>query len=130
MEGHRISVISVPVSNPDKAKRFYMEQLGFAEVMDNQFGHGLRWVTLRPPGAETAISLVTWFDSMPPGSMRGGVLSVPDIEAAVADLRASGAITDDQDIESAPWGRWVTVDDPDGNSWVVQEDAEGPIDFA
>jgi catechol 2,3-dioxygenase-like lactoylglutathione lyase family enzyme len=130
MEGHRISVISVPVSNPDKAKRFYMEQLGFAEVMDHHLGHGLRWVTLRPPGAETAISLVTWFDSMPPGSMRGGVLSVPDIEAAVADLRATGAITDDQDIESAPWGRWVTVDDPDGNSWVVQEDAEGPIDFA
>jgi len=130
VEGHRISVVSVPVSNPDVAKRFYTEQMGFHVVMDNEFGHGLRWVMLRPPGAETAVTLVTWFDTMPPGSMRGTVLSVPDIEAAVAELRANGAITDEQEIESAPWGRWVTVEDPDGNGWVVQQDAEGPIDFA
>lgn len=130
MEGHHISVISVPVSNPDVSKRFYTEQMGFETVMDNELGHGLRWVMLRPPGAETAVTLVTWFDSMPPGSMRGTVLSVPDIEVTFAELRSNGAITDDQEIESAPWGRWVTVDDPDGNGWVVQQDAEGPIDFA
>jgi hypothetical protein len=38
-------------------------------------------------------------------------------------------IDEDTEIESAPWGRWVTIEDPDGNGWVVQQDAEGPIDL-
>jgi uncharacterized glyoxalase superfamily protein PhnB len=56
-------------------------------------------------------------------------MSVPDVEAAAADLRAKGAIDDDAEIESAPWGRWVTVEDPDGNGWIVQQDAEGPVEL-
>jgi catechol 2,3-dioxygenase-like lactoylglutathione lyase family enzyme len=130
MEATHISVVSVPVSNPDVAKAFYVEMLGFEEVMDNKFGAGMRWVMLRLPGAETAITLVTWFETMPPGSLRGTVLSVPDIDAATADLRAKMVLDDDDEIQSAPWGRWVSVEDPDGNSWVIQEDAEGPIDFS
>ncbi|MDA8039514.1 MAG: VOC family protein [Actinomycetota bacterium] len=130
MDRHHISVISVPVSNPDVAKQFYTGKLGFEVVMDDELGHGLRWVMLRPPGAETAITLVTWFDTMPPGSLKGGVISVPDIERAAAELRANGELTDDQEIESAPWGRWVTVEDPDGNGWVVQQDTEGPFELA
>jgi catechol 2,3-dioxygenase-like lactoylglutathione lyase family enzyme len=130
MEGTHISVVSVPVSNPDVAKAFYLDMLGFELVMDNQFGAGMRWVMLRPPGADTAITLVTWFDTMPPGSLRGTVLSVPDIDAIAADLRAKAVLDDDDEINSAPWGRWVAVEDPDGNSWVVQQDAAGPIDFS
>ncbi|MGH9294184.1 MAG: VOC family protein [Acidimicrobiales bacterium] len=129
MQHHHISVISVPVSNPDASMIFYVDVLGFEVLMDNHFGHGLRWVMLRPPGAKTAITLVTWFDTMPPGSLKGSVLSVPDIEAAADELRAKGAIGADQEIESAPWGRFVSLDDPDGNGWVVQQDNEGPIDF-
>lgn len=130
MEQHRISVMSVPVSNPDASKAFYTEKLGFQVVMDEEFGPGLRWCMLRPPGEGTAITLVTWFDSMPPGSLRGSVMTVPDIEAAAEELRAKGVLTEDDDIESAPWGRWVAVDDPDGNGWIVQQDADGPIDFS
>jgi len=118
-----ISVMSVPVSDPDRAKDFYTRVLGFQVEMDGPFGNGMRWLMLRPPGAGTAITLVTWFASMPAGSLRGAVLSVPDIEAAVASMRAAGAQFDDEAIQSAPWGRWVTVRDPDGNRWVVQEDA-------
>lgn len=129
MQGHHISVIAVPVSNPDASMTFYREVLGFELVMDNQFGHGLRWVMLRPPGAKTAITLVTWFDTMPPGSLKGSVISVPDIEETAEELRGTGALTEDQEIESAPWGRWVTLNDPDGNSWTIQQDTEGPIDF-
>ncbi len=130
MKGHRIGVISVPVSNPDRALEFYVDKLGFELTMDNRFGHGLRWVMLKPPGGETAITLVTWFDTMPPGSLKGTVLEVPDVEAAAAELRASGAIEADDEIESAPWGRWVSVDDPDGNGWVIQQSSELPPDFA
>lgn len=129
MQPSRISTISVPVTNPDASKRFYVDVLGFEVVMDNPFGHGLRWVALRPPDGGTAITLVTWFDTMPAGSLKGSVLSVDDIEAAVADLKRAGALDDDVDIESAPWGRFVTLDDPDGNGWVIQQDADGPIDF-
>lgn len=130
MDGHHIEVISVPVSDPDRAKQFYVDALGFDLVMDNAFGSGLRWVMLRPPTGETAITLTTWFDTMPPGSMRGAVLGVPDIEAAVAELRSAGVLDDDEEIEEAPWGRFVTVEDPDGNSWVVQQSSLGPVDFS
>jgi predicted enzyme related to lactoylglutathione lyase len=89
----------------------------------------MRWVMLRLPGTETAITLTTWFESMPAGTLRGTVLSVPDIEAAAAGFRSKGLIDEDTEIESAPWGRWVTIEDPDGNGWVVQQDADGPIDL-
>jgi catechol 2,3-dioxygenase-like lactoylglutathione lyase family enzyme len=130
MHGHRIEVISVPVSNPDVAKAFYVDKLGMEVVMDNEFGAGMRWVMLRPPGAETAVTLVTWFDSMVPGSLKGTVLAVPDIEEAAAELRANGLLEPDEAIESAPWGRWVTIEDPDGNSWVVQQNSAGLPDFS
>jgi catechol 2,3-dioxygenase-like lactoylglutathione lyase family enzyme len=123
-----ISVISIPVSNPDKSKEFYVDLLGFEVEMD-QSSPGMRWVMLRLPGAETAITLTTWFETMPAGSLRGTVLSVPDIEAATARFRSTGLIDDDTNIDSAPWGRWVTIEDPDGNGWVVQQDAEGPVEL-
>jgi len=126
MEGAHISVISVPVTNPDVAKEFYVGVLGFAVEMD-QTSPAMRWVMLRLPGTETAITLTTWFESMLPGSLRGTVISVADIEAAVAELQAKGAIDDDVEVESAPWGRWVAIEDPDGNGLILQQDAEGPV---
>jgi catechol 2,3-dioxygenase-like lactoylglutathione lyase family enzyme len=123
-----ISVISVPVVNPDKSKDFYVGMLGFEVEMD-QSSPAMHWVMLRLPGSETAITLTTWFETMGPGSLRGTVLSVPDIETTAAELRSKGLIDEDTEIESAPWGRWVTIEDPDGNGWVVQQDAEGPVDL-
>jgi len=128
MNDAHISVMSIPVSNPDKSKDFYVQVLGF-EVERDQSGPGMRWVMLRLPGTETAITLTTWFETMPPGSLRGTVLSVPDIEAAAARFRSKGLIDQDAEIEFAPWGQWVTIEDPDGNGWVVQQDAEGPVDL-
>lgn len=128
MQGAHISVISLPVSNPDVAKDFYVGVLGFEVEMD-QASPAMRWVMLRIPGTQTAVTLTTWFETMPPGSLRGTVLSVADIEGALAELRSKGAVDDDAEIESAPWGRWVTVEDPDGNGWIIQQDAEGPIEL-
>ncbi len=128
MEGSYISMISVPVSNPDVAKAFYTDVLGF-EVETDLRDARMRWVMLRPGGSATSITLVTWFESMLPGSLRGTVLAVPDIEVAVEDLRAKGAIDADTEIESAPWGRWVSIEDPDGNGWIVQQNADGPLDL-
>ena len=84
---NNLEVVSVPVSDQDRAKRFYAGQLGFTVVMDSAFGEGMRWVMLQPPGSRTRITLVTWFDTMPAGSLRGAVLGCDDLEA---DARRAG----------------------------------------
>ena len=65
-----LQVVSVPVSDQDRARQFYADVLGFSTEIDSQFGEGMRWVMLRPPGGGTAITLVTWFDAMPAGSLK------------------------------------------------------------
>lgn len=126
LDGAHVSVVSIPVSDQERAKRFYQDKLGFEVVLDNPFGEGRRWVMLRPAGGGAAITLVTWFTEMAPGMVQGTVLAVPDLEAAVADMARRGVAIDPAAIEEAPWGRWVTIEDPDGNSWVVQEDRPFP----
>jgi catechol 2,3-dioxygenase-like lactoylglutathione lyase family enzyme len=122
MPATSIEVMSVPVSDQDRAKRFYAEVLGFTVEMDSGFADGtMRWVMLRPPGGGTAITLVTWFDEMTPGWLRGTVLGCADLEATAAELRERGLTFHDDKIAEAPWGRWLTFADPDGNSWVLQQ---------
>ena len=122
MQGAAIHIVSVPVSDQDAAMRWYTEVLGFTVTQDAEIGPGMRWVLLAAPGGGAAITLTTWFESMAPGSRKGTVLSVPDVDAAAAHLRGVGALAPDAAIEDAPWGRFVQVDDPDGNGWVVQQD--------
>ncbi len=117
-----LEVISVPVSDQDLAKSFYTGKLGFSVEMDSSFAGGsMRWVMLRPPGSGTAITLVTWFETMPAGSLKGSVLGCDDLEKTLADLAARGVTFAEEEIQEAPWGRWKTFDDPDGNSWVLQQ---------
>ena len=86
-----LEVVSVPVTDQDAAKSFYTEKLGFSVEMDNSFADGsMRWVMLRPPGGGTAITLVTWFETMPAGSLRGAVLGCDDLEKTLADLAGRG----------------------------------------
>ena len=118
----RLEVISVPVSDQDTAKSFYTEKLGFSVEMDSSFaGDSMRWVMLRPPGSGTAITLVTWFDTMPAGSLKGSVLGCDDLEKTLAELTGRGVTFAEDEIQEAPWGRWKTFDDPDGNGWVLQQ---------
>jgi catechol 2,3-dioxygenase-like lactoylglutathione lyase family enzyme len=121
MEGAFIGIVSIPVSDTQRARDWYGEVLGFRVEHDEVMDGDMRWIMLRPAGGGAAITLVTWFPTMVPGSMKGTVLSVPDIEAMAAHLRAEGALDDGAEINDAPWGRWVAVDDPDGNGWVVQQ---------
>jgi catechol 2,3-dioxygenase-like lactoylglutathione lyase family enzyme len=118
---NNLEVVSVPVSDQDRAKRFYADQLGFTVVMDGTFGEDMRWVMLQPPGSRTRITLVNWFDTLPAGSLRGTVLGRDDLEETLAELDARGVTFHEEKIEEAPWGRWKTFDDPDGNGWIVQQ---------
>jgi catechol 2,3-dioxygenase-like lactoylglutathione lyase family enzyme len=117
-----LQVVSIPVSDQDRARDFYADVLGFAVEVDSDFGNGsMRWVMLRPPGSATAITLVTWFDTMPAGSLRGSVLGCDDLEQTLAELSGRGLVFAEDAIQEAPWGRWKTFADPDGNSWVLQQ---------
>jgi catechol 2,3-dioxygenase-like lactoylglutathione lyase family enzyme len=116
-----ISLLSLPVSDQDRAVAFYVGTLGLELVADNHMGPAQRWVQVAPKGATTSITLVTWFDTMPAGSLKGLVLETDDLDAEVASLRAKGV--EPTEPEDAPWGRFVTVADPDGNGIVVQQTA-------
>jgi catechol 2,3-dioxygenase-like lactoylglutathione lyase family enzyme len=116
-------VVSVPVSDQDRAKQFYADVLGFSVAMDATFAGGsMRWVMLRPPGGGTAITLVTWFETMPAGALTGSVLGCDDLEQTLAQLSDRGVSFAEDEIQEAPWGRWKTFADPDGNGWVLQQD--------
>ncbi len=117
-----LQVVSVPVSDQERAKQFYVGMLGFAEEIDASFGESMRWIMLRPPGSGTAVTLVTWFETMPAGSMKGAVLGCDDLEKTLAELSALGVAFNEDEVQQAPWGRWKTFDDPDGNGWVLQQD--------
>jgi catechol 2,3-dioxygenase-like lactoylglutathione lyase family enzyme len=116
---HGLALVSIPVQDQDKAKQFYAEVLGFPVVREASYRPDARWIELEIPGTNTNITLVTWFPSMPAGSLRGLVLIAEDVAAAFETLQSRGLET--SPVESAPWGKYLTFSDPDGNGWVLNE---------
>lgn len=114
-----ISVVSLPVKDQEVAKNFYVDVLGFRVVNDSTFDGGMRWVQLGLEGAQTNLTLVTWFTNMPAGSQQGMVFEVDDLPTTIAHLQTNGVEV--PAIENAPWGAWVTINDPDGNGLVIQK---------
>ncbi len=112
-------IVSVPVANQDRAKAFYTDVLGFAVMNDAPFRPDARWIELAPTGARPSITLVNWFPTMPAGSMKGLVLFADDLDTSWRTLTDRGV--GPSPIQSAPWGRYTTFSDPDGNGWVLQE---------
>jgi catechol 2,3-dioxygenase-like lactoylglutathione lyase family enzyme len=119
-----LQLISLPVADQDRSREFYVDVLGFDLVRDNPMGPDQRWVQVAPKGAQTSITLVTWFPTMPPGSVKGTVLETDDLDGDVATLTASG-VQIEGGIQEQPWGRFVTFGDPDGNGIVLQETSVG-----
>ena len=117
-----VQLLSVPVSDQDRARDFYVDTLGFELIADTQMGPGMRWVQVAPKGGQTSITLVTWFGTMPAGSLKGLVLETDDLDAEIAALATRG-LTIDGGAQQAPWGRFATFDDPDGNGIVLQATA-------
>ena len=126
----RLEVVPVPVSDVDRAKRFYSEQAGFVVDLDTRIGDEMRLVQLTPPGSACSIHLSTGILDMPPGVLEGLQLVVPDIEVARAQLVERGVEASSvQHMDDGVWvegrgGEWNSFaffSDPDGNSWVLQE---------
>jgi catechol 2,3-dioxygenase-like lactoylglutathione lyase family enzyme len=114
-----LKIVSIPVRDQEAAKRFYQETLGFEVRMDAPFMPGARWLELAPAGAQTTITLVTWFENMKPGGVMGLVLETDDVDGDAALLKERGV--EISAIQPAPWGRYATFSDPDGNGWVLQQ---------
>jgi catechol 2,3-dioxygenase-like lactoylglutathione lyase family enzyme len=136
----RLEVVVVPVSDVDRAKRFY-ESLGWRLDADLAVDDGYRVVQLTPPGSGCSIIFGTGVTSAPPGSSEGLQLSVYDIDEARADLVGRGVDVSEPFHDKtgifhhagaegrasgpapghADYGSFVAFSDPDGNGWLLQE---------
>ncbi len=114
----RIELIQVPVSDIDRAKSFYVDQVGFDADHDHQVSDELRFVQLTPPGSACSIALTSTGHQMAPGSVEGLQMVVADAEASRQELAARGVEV--SDVQVFPWGSFVFFKDPDGNGWALQ----------
>jgi catechol 2,3-dioxygenase-like lactoylglutathione lyase family enzyme len=115
----KLELVAVPVSDVDRAKRFYTEQAGFVAEHDFQVDEGLRFVQLTPPGSACSIALGEGISDAEPGSARGLQLVVDDAHAAREELLSRGVQA--SEVQDFPWGSFVFFSDPDGNGWAVQQ---------
>jgi predicted enzyme related to lactoylglutathione lyase len=106
-------VISVPVTDQERAKRFYTDQVGFQLLFEATFGEQLRWIQVGP-GSGASLALVTWFDAMPAGSLRGLVFECENLDADYAAMSGRG-VEFSGPPTSQPGGVFATFIDPDGN---------------
>lgn len=115
----KLELMTVPVSDVDRAKSFYTEKVGFNADHDHQVNADLRFVQLTPPGSACSIAIGTGLTTMTPGSLEGLQMVVTDIEAVHAQLQERGVEV--SDIQDMPWGSFVFFSDPDGNRWALQQ---------
>lgn len=128
-----LEVVVVPVTDVDRAKSFYADQVGFHVDHDTKVSDELRVVQLTPPGSGCSIVIGQGLVNMLPGSLRGLQLVVPDIHQAHDELAGRGVeVTDiqvvDGDTDKLSRGGtaldnvgFIYFDDPDGNGWAVQQ---------
>ena len=126
----KLEVISVPVADVERAKRFYSEKVGFVVDHDTQIDHTTRFVQLTPPGSGCSIVIGASPEGSTPGSVKGLQIVVDDIDAARAELVSRGVeVSAVQHFEGSGrvngpgegWNSFVFFSDPDGNDWVIQQ---------
>jgi predicted enzyme related to lactoylglutathione lyase len=115
----KIELVAIPVTDVDRAKAFYTDQVGFNADHDYQVSDSLRFVQLTPPGSACSVVMGTGITDMPPGSQKGVQMVVEDVAAARAQLVGNGVAASEVDVQ--PWGSFVYFSDPDGNTWSLQQ---------
>ena len=115
----KLELVNVPVSDVDRAKAFYVDQVGFDADHDHHVSDTIRFVQLTPPGSACSISIGVGLGDARPGSAQGLQLVVEDVEAARAQLLERGVEVGE--VQDFPWGSFVFFSDPDGNGWAVQQ---------
>jgi catechol 2,3-dioxygenase-like lactoylglutathione lyase family enzyme len=126
----KLELVVIPVTDVDRAKRFYSEQVGFVVDHDTRIGDDMRVIQLTPPDSACSIAIGNGMTSSTPGSVQGIQLVVPDIDAARAALLEGGVEVsavqhfDEGDLvdgRGGDWNSFIFFSDPDGNGWTVQE---------
>ena len=130
----KLEVVIVPVTDVDRAKEFWAGKLGFPVDVDHNAGDAFRIVQVTPPGSGCSLVFGTGLGSdSAPGSVKGNQFVVSDIEAAHAHLEAggianggivhfeAGGMAPGPDPARQKFGSFIFFDDPDGNTWAVQE---------
>ena len=116
---YKLELVGVPVSDVDRAKAFYVDQVGFVADHDQVVDENIRFVQLTPPGSACSIAIGKGLTKMAPGSLDNLQMVVADAEAARAELAGRGVAVSDVDV--MPWGSFVFFSDPDGNTWALQQ---------
>ena len=119
----KLEVVPVPVTDVERAKAFYVDQLGFNADFDDTRTPGVRLCQLTPPGSACSIFISAGLDEfagMVPGSYKSLTLVVQSV-SAVRDLLLSRGVSVG-DIITYPRGiKFAHFADPDGNTWALQE---------
>ena len=135
----KLELVLLPVSDVDRAKKFYVENMGFHLDVDHRASEQFRVVQLTPPSSACSITFGTGITDATPGSVRGTHLVVTDIEAARAELVGRGVdISEIRHFASGEWqpgpdpehnnyASFADFKDPDGNTWILQERRSEPV---
>jgi catechol 2,3-dioxygenase-like lactoylglutathione lyase family enzyme len=115
----RLELVMVPVTDVDRAKDFYVDQVGFVADHDHAVSDEVRFVQLTPPGSACSIAIGKGLTQMLPGGLDNLQVVVADADAARAELVARGV--DASEVDDQAWGRFVRFSDPDGNRWTLQQ---------
>ena len=118
----KIELIILPVTDVDRAKAFYVDQIGFHADFDQRVNENLRFVQLTPAGSACSIAFGEGLTDAAPGSVKGLQAVVADADEAHAELTAKGVPV--TDVDDLAWGRFVHFADPDGNAWTLQQTPE------
>jgi predicted enzyme related to lactoylglutathione lyase len=115
----KLELILVPVSDVDRAKAFYVDQVGFHADYDQTVNDQIRFVQCTPRGSACSIAFGKGIARGEPGTAPGLQIVVSDIQEAHDHLKSGGVQV--SEIDDQPWGRFVYFSDPDGNAWSIQQ---------
>jgi catechol 2,3-dioxygenase-like lactoylglutathione lyase family enzyme len=130
---YRLELVLIPVTDPDRARDFYVDKAGFKLEVDTRINDEMRVIQVTPPGSACSVGFGTGITSAPPGTALGLHLVVSDIVAAREELAGRGVgISEVRHLESGQWvdgphpqrgnyESFADFADPDGNVWVLQE---------
>ena len=116
----QVESVSVPVSDQDQAKEFYVDTLGFELLVDDTWREGMRWSEVAPENSATSLMLVTWSAGMLPGMYRVLVIATEKIQATYQELDSKG-IHFELPPTQTPRGTQAMFRDPDGNALLLWE---------
>jgi predicted enzyme related to lactoylglutathione lyase len=113
-----VGIVSINVTDQDRALKFYVDQLGFEKTTDAPMGPDARWVEVAPKGAQTRLSLIApgnpAYEADRIGKNIACTFELDGFEETCKQLKERGVPFKEEPSKEF-WGWWAEVKDPDGN---------------